>query len=478
MSTTATIATGLGPALSSYAARLHKHASGDNQIVSPLGAWMLLALCARGSDGRLRDELTRVLGMDVELAATAVASLLEKPHPAVATGAGIWTSPRVEAEALAGWLAQLPVPIDRGTIPSKATLDEWAAKRTLGMIREFPGEVTPITDIVLATALASKVLWVEPFRTAPARELAGSDESEWSRQISRVLRAPSAESHTQFIAATDRAGDVCVHGVLARESLFVVSVIAERSVAPSDVMMTAYDLAVAAARQRPVTARSLFDLPLGDSPMWSITEEEILGYTSGEREEICTSVIPAWSGHATLDLSRPELGFPAAAAHLARLMHFDRYDYQAKQSVMARYNRKGFEAAAVSAMTMSFGAARPPRERGLLRRATLRFGHPFAVVAVTRAWTDWIGDRSGRTRASEFWHGLPVYSAWVTVPVEAEDDDDEKAVDVEDRSLTDEYVRFVQSASAPRLEDAQAAASRGPWSSRALDLIKRLGRGD
>src|SRR5918999_1266754 len=249
---TATIATQLAPALSSYAQRLHANAGGGNHIVSPLGVWMLLALCARGSDGRLRDELTTTLGMDVDQAALVVAALLEKPHPAVALGAGIWTSRELHAEDVARWLAGLPVPVGRGEIPSKAALDEWTAKQTRGLIREFPVQLSPLTALVLATTLATKVGWMKPFRSVPARELDVGEASDWSRQVQRVLRTPSPAGHMQLIARTERAGDVCVHTALAREDLAVTSVIADHRVPATDVMATAYDLAVAVTSGRPV----------------------------------------------------------------------------------------------------------------------------------------------------------------------------------------------------------------------------------
>jgi hypothetical protein len=55
--------------------------------------------------------------------------------------------------------------------------------------------------------------------------------------------------------------------------------------------------------------------------------------------------------------------------------------------------------------------------RGLLRTAELRFGHPFAVVAVTadhdhRSWRD-------APRLSP-WEGLPVFSAWIAQPEDTE----------------------------------------------------------
>ena len=476
---TATIATRLAPALSSYAERLHKHASGDNQILSPLGAWMLLALCARGSDGRLRDELTKVLGMDVDLAATVVASLLEKPHPAVSTGAGIWTSRELHG-GLAPWLAQLPVPVDRGQLPGKATLDKWAAERTRGLIRDFPASLSPDTVLLLATALATKVRWMRPYWSVSSGELNGSEPSEWSRKVRRALQTPSQYGHTQFIAATDRAGDVCVHTVSTRENMTVTSVMAGRSVPPADVIATAYDLAVAVTRERPIGARSLFDLPLGISPLWTIAEEETLAGIPGERHEMCEAVLPAWSGEATHDLGRAELGFPAAAAHLAQLAGVEElYGYQAKQSVVARYNRKGFEAAAISSMMLCGAAGYRPNERGLLRRATLRFGHPFAVVAVTQASVPWPGD-ADQARASEFWYGLPIYSAWVTVPVEAEEGPDHAALDDVDEQmeLAMRNARLRSTAppappGPPTPVRADEKAPRAPWS-RAVDWIKNL----
>ena len=61
-----------------------------------------------------------------------------------------------------------------------------------------------------------------------------------------------------------------------------------------------------------------------------------------------------------------------------------------------------------------------PRKRaGVLRVADLRFGHPYAVVAVA---TD---DRSraliGALQTNGPWHGVPVFSGWVATPTDAND---------------------------------------------------------
>jgi hypothetical protein len=68
----------------------------------------------------------------------------------------------------------------------------------------------------------------------------------------------------------------------------------------------------------------------------------------------------------------------------------------------------------VTGLTMLM--SKPRTYPGHRREATLRFGHPHAVVAVTH------DERRGpsSTRVPSPWHGLPVFSAWVTQPAEAE----------------------------------------------------------
>jgi len=120
-------------------------------------------------------------------------------------------------------------------------------------------------------------------------------------------------------------------------------------------------------------------------------------------------VLPAWEARSAHDLSDGRLGFGAAAQALGK---GDRW--QAKQAAIARYTRLGFEAAAVTAMAIAL-SARPP---GLLRTGEIRFGHPYAVIAVAAADPDAEPD-SGDVWP-ERWNGLPLFSAWVAQPGEAE----------------------------------------------------------
>lgn len=157
--------------------------------------------------------------------------------------------------------------------------------------------------------------------------------------------------------------------------------------------------------------RSLFTLPLGAAPLWEITEQQVLTTSPDGREERCTAVLPAWSADSTHDLSgHPGLGFAAAASALAALAGLDRFACDARQAAVARYSRTGFEAAAATGMPVAAGISRT--RPGVRRTAELRFGQPYAVIAVT---TD--PDR----RAGSPWWGLPVFSAWITQPEDADD---------------------------------------------------------
>ncbi len=383
-------------------------------MASPLGAWLLLALCAPASNGETRDSLNAILGCDVSEAAELAAGLLARPHPAVPAAAAAWHRPARISDSVSHWLAGLPPEVETGPLPDQAALNDWARRHTLGLIGEFPVRVDPALYLLVATVLATKVSWERPFDLAPASALGA--QSPWADRLTQVLRTPDGPGHEQFVAATE-AGDVAVHAARAREGLLVVSVAAAPDVPAAEVLAAACDLATALGSGGPVARRSLFGLPLGEGPLWTVTEQPAM--ITGGREERCTAVLPAWSARSEHDLSHPDLGFAAVAQALSR-----GDPWEARQAAVAAYSRVGFEAAAVSAVAV-FASMRVPR-RGLLRTAELRFGHPFAVVAVTVPGLTGPGlTGPGRSRrgdqAGSAWDGLPVFSAWVAQPEDAHD---------------------------------------------------------
>ena len=388
--------------LARYARRFHAVAGPRHHVASPLSAWLLLALCAPAGRGKFSEILNATLGCDPADAADLAAALLASPDPLVPAAAAVWHHEGPLPRPVARWLAGLPPQVRTGPLASQSDLDEWARRHTFGLIERFPPQ-DPSIFLLAATVLATRVSWERPFELAPATALGQS--SPWSGRLNRVLRTPDGPGHEQFVAATAAAGDVAVHTARARGGLLVTSVAAAPGVPAGAVLAVAYDLAAKGAlggAAGTVTRRSLFDLPLGQGPLWEVSEQPTMIKGTADREERCTAVLPAWSARSEYVMSDPELGFAAAAQALS-----PGDPWQAKQAAMARYGRVGFEAAAVSAVGVALAMMVP--HRGVVRAAELRFGHPYAVVAVTA------DSRSP-------WYGLPVFSAWVARPEDAQPD--------------------------------------------------------
>jgi hypothetical protein len=177
----------------------------------------------------------------------------------------------------------------------------------------------------------------------------------------------------------------------------------------------AHDIVTGEAIQASPQAKvSLFDLQLGEGPVWTISEEPTKTSALNGREEIMVSALPAWAANTRVDLrDASNLGFPLAARMLAEALGVSNWYYEASQTAMARYSAVGFEAAAVTALMLSTSAhsTRP----GWKRTARLRFVHPYAVIA---AACDDPYRRTGAPTAT--WRGLPVFSAWVSEPRDAD----------------------------------------------------------
>jgi hypothetical protein len=382
--------------VSSYAARLHAAIGTRHHVASPLGAWLVLALAGPASKRADRAALTKVLGCDIEDAAQAADDLLMHPHPLVASAAAVWTSPSVRLpDTFLRWRDTLPVAVTTGDLPGQAGLDAWAREHTFGLIDRFPISGEDLY-LVLATALATKVSWQVPFDLAPAASLGGA--SPWAGRLDRVLRTPpKGRGHHEFVAVSPQAGDVIMHVATATGGLEVVSVAAMPDVAADRVLAAAYDLAARHAAGVRIQTRDPAELPLGESPLWSVGEVTATA-------DSLAAVLPAWSASSDVDLTAPGLGFEAARNALVPSGD----PWQARQAAMARYSRTGFEAAAVSAI----GVALAFRAPGKRREVVLRFGHPYAVVAVTTEPPATVSP----------WHALPVFSAWVSEPEDATDD--------------------------------------------------------
>lgn len=375
-----------------YAERFAALGGGDeHQVGSPLGAWLVIAVAAPTADGALREQIIDALGTDVESAQEMLAEVLKHPNDAVGAALAAWSIPGLTG--LDSWRAGLPPAVTTGSVPAQPEADQWAREHTLGLIERFPID-THGAVILLASALAARVTWLRPFDLVDGAELRGA----WGRQLTRALHARSELGHSASIVATERAGTVAVHTAQADAHLSVTSVIAAPDVARADVLAVAHQLAVAHSRHGSGSLVSLFDLPLGDGPLWTIAEHQ--ADAAGQHVE---AVLPAWHVESEYDLlTVPAFAFGAAGEALKRRARIGGF-VKAAQSAVAKYTQNGFEAAAVTALGIPLaGRMSPPP--GPYRTATVRFAHPYAVVATTHGPDD------------DLWSGLPVFAAWVTQP--------------------------------------------------------------
>lgn len=366
----------------------------DHGVASPLGVWLLYAQVAPAASGRAREALEDALTVSAAQARQGADDLLGAVHPAVAAALAVWLRPAYLTPDADAWTSTLSPAVERGPVPTQADADRWAGERTRGLIERFPTAITPSTAIVLASALATKLSWRVPFERAETRDLGGPFASTGAT----ALRTPE-QGHRVLLVRTDAAGTVAVHVAASADGFSVASVIGDAALPATRIQraaLEAWDVLAGSDSGRivPLPAQAT-------GPAWTVSERS--GF--GAREQ-GVAVLPAWTAESTHDLSRAP-GMPAAFATLAGLLRpgFSPASFDAAQAAVARYTREGFEAAAVT--SISVRAAGIPR-KATVRVLDVRFGHPYAVVA---------GVLPGRSRGTASrWDGVPVFSAWISRP--------------------------------------------------------------
>jgi hypothetical protein len=377
---------------------------------------LLLAACAVGATGEDLRALEDTIGCSADDALAMVSAFMARPPAAVKTAIACWVSVADATKTVSAWLRRLPDEVESGYMPTAAEADAWADRNTLGLIKDFPVAIDPSTRIVLASALATRVSWRAPFEIAPADDGLGAG-SPWRGMVERVLW-DQRPGRLATIADTSRAGLVAVHVAVASEQLTVVSVSAVPSIAREAVLDAAHEVgALMRGARSPARQVSLFELKSGHGHSWSVDEREVAADRPGERRETITDAyMPAWSLDSKLDLlSSATFGCQPALGALRDLIGPRPTDRaQAVQAAVASFTRYGFKAAAITAAGFVSAAGPAPEHSGLERTAALRFDHPYAVIALA-------GQLDRPHDESEFF-ALPVFSAWVGAPQEAEAD--------------------------------------------------------
>ncbi|MEV7216351.1 serpin family protein [Kitasatospora cineracea] len=366
------------------------------QVWTALGVWPLLAMLAAGAGGPAQAELERALGVPVEQAPSAARELLAQVRavPGCAAALGLWTAREIEVEP--DWVAQLGPSLWRQLTgdPAKdrAELDGWARERTGGLIHRMPVETTG-AQLVLASALAVRTSWAEPFqeRRGPAAD------GPWAWQPLRRLSVTSPALFERIAVAEGSAGPVTEVRVAGAGEVDVHLVLGEPEAAPGAVVAAGFELVSGATWRMPMAG-----LPDGE-PWPGLVLETVAAPTPRDRGSLETVAFAVGAEHDLL-AHAGLFGLRTAAGAGSHFRGISRSTPlrvgQAKQAATAEFTAKGFEASAVTAVELSRGGVGLP---GLFRarHATARFDRPFAFLAVHRPT------------------GLVLVAGWVAEPTRA-----------------------------------------------------------
>jgi serine protease inhibitor len=356
--------------------------SSGGPVFSAAGVWPLLAFLADGAQGAARAELARALGVPAEQAAAAARELLAglADERALDCALGLWT--RRTLELREEWETGLPVDA-LGVLTGDPALDQremdaWAAKRTGGLIERMPVEARDDTELVLASALALRTTWLRPFEVRPVRPSAGP----WQGRTLRGLHRLSVRLDRVGVAAAPE-GRVTEVRVLGDHGIDVHLLLGDEHMTPGQVMAAG---TAALDGTCPVVRGSL--LPYGPAGPGLRVEERPCATPRQPTLEVTTAAFEVRAHHDLLELHGL---FGLTAARDARQGHFPGISVSpltvgsARQSVLARFDALGFEAAAVTAVAAAPGAAPGGAPLGYTSTVvTAAFDRPFGFLAVHR----------------------------------------------------------------------------------------------
>ena len=409
---------GAAAAVARYAAALHWAARSEHHVVSPLGAWLVLALAGLADDGAeagAREQLEAALGLPLRDAGRVAVELLEQPHPAVAASVGMWWRDDVATDRLRDYEARLPKATTARLLGGQDRLD------ALGP-RTHPRADRPVSPPDHARRAARARLGAgddgalaAAVHVVPGTELAAVwRPGGFAGGVSRALR--SVSGHDVRLVPTRAVGLVGAHVAASGDGLAVVSVLGPADAERADVLAAAYEVARGLDGVYIGDPVSLFDVPPGPSEFGEIVEDTAPSKGGLEPIEQGIALLPAWQAATELDLLRGPSGgaFAAAGQLLGALLPERPLRLEARQVAVARYTYEGFEAAAVTGLGVRMSAVRPVSEVPR-RTLTLRFDRPYAAVAVA------VRPPEGRPRSASGapaaqWATGRIAPAWFGVP--------------------------------------------------------------
>lgn len=348
-------------------------------VFSAAAVWPLLAHLADGAGGPARAELVEALGLPAGQAADAARDMLDAMGAVrgLDTALGLWTKRTLELREQ--WTAGLPAGahgVLTGDLPADhRALDAWAAQRTGGLIDRMPVLLAKDTEMVLASALALRTRWLSPFEEGPLE----TAYEPWAAEPRLGLRRSSVLLDRIGVARTP-GGHVTELKVLGDNALDVHLLLGEEGMAPGRVVEAG--IGILAGRYPVVPGPRL---PLGHAGPGVLVEEERCERPEPPSLHVTTVAYAMEASHDLLELHRL-FGLTTARdttrGHFPGISAFPLAVGSARQTCVARFGARGFEAAAVTAFGVGGGGM--PDLRHVTTRISAVFDRPFGFLALHR----------------------------------------------------------------------------------------------
>lgn len=355
-------------ALQDYAKDFYSNTEfGDSNVVgSPLGSWLLVASVATsldfGNDPFLKTETEHCLRMNIEEAREAVKEILEQ-YRELNYVSQAWTVPNLTAlPAVQKWVEANSLIPHEGNIPSQEQIDKWASTNTNDLIKEFPSEMNDDTMVVIANIIYSKLAWKTKFVAVPATEpMKGwGVETVLSAHVTNDIRFFKDENSDVFATYNVKAtGD--------KESVSLVTCLSQE-LEPTKLMdaLSRID--------------SMVEIQPNDELLLSSSSDmyKIKEVRRGSAPTIIEVTVPAWdseSSHRLLE--NKSMGYQELFKAFGKGAKGG-FAADAKQVAVAKFDKDGFEAAALTAMIMA-RCAMPTMVTQTIYE--LNFTKPFVFVS-------------------------------------------------------------------------------------------------
>lgn len=360
------------PAINALTARWAATIDGGSTTLSGLGVWPLLAMLRVGADEVTAAELDTAVGGADPRAATELLTTLREAT-AIQAALGLWSAPHFVLES--AWLASVPDhahgQLSGDERADRQALDAWARANTDGLIERMPVATLARVRLLLASAIAVRTSWEQRFTEAPWLPEAGP----WREAPIAGLRRADLDLD-QVAVADSAAGKLTFARCQGQDDVDVLLVLGPPDAPAGEVLAAA-----ATAAGTGVPGSRLPDGTPGP------------GLQIGDRASIdrptLTVRTPRFRVSGSHDLAQQSGLFGLATAMDPTVGHFpgisndELFLSAARQDAVAIFTAQGFEAAAVTAMTLTPTSMRRPSGQ-LYRQITVTFDRPFGFLAVHR----------------------------------------------------------------------------------------------